>query len=58
MGVSDKDAEVSLKKIRFIQTYTTDFFAALAEIQQFYFETGLITTLLDPQKFISDPVLG
>ncbi|MCR4313781.1 MAG: ATP-binding cassette domain-containing protein [Candidatus Uhrbacteria bacterium] len=54
MGISQKDVEMTMQKIRFIKSYTKEFLRALEKIQAFYFQEGVIDAVLDEKTLLSD----
>lgn len=54
MGISQKDVEMTMQKIRFIKSYTKEFLRALEKIQAFYFQEGVLDAVLDEKTLLSD----
>ena len=53
MGISQKEVEMAMQKIRFLKSYTREFLSALKKIQAFYFQEGVIDSVLDEKTLIS-----
>ena len=52
MGISQKEVEMAMQKIRFLKSYTREFLSA-QKIQAFYFQEGVIDSVLDEKTLIS-----